>query len=56
MSFTPYLNHVHFLIHNKVLDLLKDFNVQKYKDYEAVIYDSPTENIDNNYRLFFCVL
>lgn len=56
MSFTPYLNHVHFLIHQNVLDLLNDFNVQKYKAYEAVIYDSPTENIDNNYRLFYCVL
>lgn len=56
MSFTPNLKHGHFLVHKNTLELFKRFNVQKYNDYEAVIYDSPTENLDSDYRLFYCVL
>lgn len=56
MSFTPNLKHGHFLVHKKVLELLKHFNIQKHKDYDAVIYDSPNENLDNNYMLFYCIL
>ncbi|MDR2285368.1 MAG: hypothetical protein LBE37_19305 [Sphingobacterium sp.] len=56
MSFTPYLKHGHFLVQKNTLGLFKNFNVQKYKAYESVIYDSPNENLDNNYQLFYCVL
>lgn len=56
MSFSPYLNHCHFLVHKNILDLLLKFNIQKYKTFKSVIYDSPTENLDNNYELFNLVL
>lgn len=56
MSFTPNLKHGHFLVHKKILELFESFNIQYHKDFEAVIYDSPTENLDNNYMLFYCVL
>lgn len=56
MSFMPNLKHARFLVHKKILELFNSFNVQKHKNYEAVIYDSPTENLDSDYRLFYCVL
>jgi hypothetical protein len=56
MSFSPSFKHVHFLVHKKTLELLKHFNIQKHKDYQAVIYDSLNDNLDNNYMLFYCVL
>lgn len=56
MSFTPNLNHCHFLVQTNILELFKTFNVQNYRGFEAVVYDSPTENLDNNYRLFYLVL
>lgn len=56
MSFTPNFKHGHFLIHKNILELFKHFNIQKFKAYETVIYDSPSENADNDYRLFYSVL
>jgi hypothetical protein len=56
MSFMPYLKHGNFLIHKRVLKLFGSFNVQGHKGYEAVIYDSPNENLDSNYLVFYCVL
>ncbi len=56
MSFTPYLNNCHFLIDNNTLELLKSFNIQRFKTYEALIYDSSAENLNPNYRLFYSVL
>ncbi len=56
MSFTPNLNHGRFLINKKVQDLFESFNIQKYKNFETVIYDSPKENLDEGYKLFYCVL
>lgn len=56
ISFTPYLKHGHFLVHEKILEIFESFNIQHHKAFEAVIYDSPNENLDNNYRLFYCVL
>lgn len=56
MSFTPYLKNCHFLIDNNTLELLNLFNIQRYKAYEALIYDSPIENLNNNYWLFYSVL
>lgn len=56
VSFTPHLKHGHFLVHKKTLELFESFNIQQHKDFEAVIYDSPNENLDNNYLLFYCVL
>ena len=55
MSFTPYIKHGHFLVHKKTLEIIKTFNIQQYKCFEAVIYDSPNENLDNNYLLFYSV-
>lgn len=56
MCFTPYLNNCHFLIDNNALELLKKFNIQKYKAYEALVYDTKTEIFNNNYRLFYSVI
>ena len=56
MSFSPSLNHCHFLVQKNILELFKLFNVQHYRDFDAVIYDSPTENINNSFRLFYLVL
>ena len=56
MSFTPNLKHGYFLVHKKTLQLLETFNIQYHKNFEAVIYDSPDENLDENYRLFYSVL
>jgi hypothetical protein len=56
MSFTPKLNHCHFLVQTNILELFKAFNVQHYKAFETIIYDPPMENLDNNYRLFYLVL
>lgn len=56
MSFAPYFKHGHFLVNKQILELFGSFNIQRYKDYEAVIYASSNADIDNNYRLFYCVL
>lgn len=56
MSFTPNLKHGYFLVNIETLELLDSFNIQYHKNFEAVIYDSPTENLDSDYRLFYCVL
>jgi len=56
ISFCPYLNHCHFLIQKNLLELFKNFNIQNYTVFETVIYDSPNENIDNTYYLFYLVL
>ena len=56
MSFTPYLKHCHFLVNDDILNLFKPFNVQSHVIFESVIYDSPVENLDNSYRLFYSVL
>ncbi len=53
MSFSPFLNHCHFLIQRDILELLKSFNFQPSRDFEAEIYDSKTMNLDNSYRLFY---
>ncbi len=56
MSYTPNLNHGHFLINKRVLELFESFNIQKHKYFDTVIYDSTTENVDSTYKLFYCVL
>ncbi|HEY0656565.1 MAG TPA: hypothetical protein VGD65_25705 [Chryseosolibacter sp.] len=56
ISFSPNLNHCQFLVQKDILELLRKFNIQRHKDYQSVIYDSQTEHVDNNYRLFYTVL
>jgi len=56
ISFTPYLKHCHFLVQNNIIELFNSFNIQRYKLFDAVIYDLPTENKDDSYRLFYSVL
>lgn len=56
MSFTPYLNHCLFLVHNNILELFKSFNMQYYKNFESVIYESNKEQPDDSYKLFYSVL
>ncbi len=56
MSFTPNLKHCHFLVKDKIMELFGGFNIQEHKALEAVVYDSPTENVDESYRMLFLVL
>lgn len=56
MRFTPFLNNCHFLVDINTLELFEKFNIQKYKAYEALIYNSSSENLNNNYRLFYSVI
>lgn len=56
ISFTPTFNHGLFLVSEKVISVFKQFNVQPHKYFETVIYDSPTENLDSSYSLFYSVL
>jgi hypothetical protein len=56
MSFSPNLNHCHFLMKDTIVELFGDFNIQQYKAIETVVYDTPTENVDESYRMLFLVL
>ena len=56
MSFCPNLNHCQFLIQKNVLEIFNKFKIQRFKDYNAFIYDLVPENSDNSYRLFYSIL
>jgi hypothetical protein len=56
MSFTPYLNHCHFLANEDTYTLFERYSLQRHINFETVIYDSPNESLDNSYRLFCSVL
>ena len=56
MSFTPHMKHAHFLVDERVISMFRQFNIQRHNYYEAIIYDSPNENIDTSYSLFYSVL
>lgn len=56
MSFTPNFKNSNFLIDSNTLELFKSFKLHQYKTYEAVLYDSHTENFDNGYKLFYSIL
>lgn len=56
MSFCPNLKHCQFLIRQDVLEIINRFNIQSFKDYPAIIYDSESENVDKTYKMFYSVL
>ena len=56
MSFSPNLNHCQFLLKKNVLEIFNNFNIQRFKDYNTVIYDEVSEKSDNSYRMFYSVL
>ena len=53
MSFSPHLNHCHFLVDKNTIKLLETFNLQNCKFFESVIYGSGTEIEDVSFRLFY---
>lgn len=56
MRFSPFIKHARFLINKDVVNIFKKFNIQRYKLFETVIYDSSGEHQDNSYSLFYSVL
>jgi hypothetical protein len=53
MSFSPYFNNCHFLVHKKVIKLFNNFNIQRHKYFEVTINDSFEKDGNNEYRLFY---
>ncbi|WP_312788859.1 hypothetical protein [Sphingobacterium sp.] len=56
MSYSPNIRHGQFLINKNTIEVFESFNIQKYKNFDAIIYDSKKEDFDNSYSLFYCVL
>jgi hypothetical protein len=56
MGYSPNLNHCQFLLSIDALQIMKRFNIQHFKVYPAIIYDSQLQNTDNSYRMFYSVL
>jgi hypothetical protein len=56
ISFSPYLNHCHFLIYKSILEIFKSHNIQHYSVFESVIIDSTAKTLDLDYSLFNSVL
>ncbi|MEZ2442774.1 hypothetical protein AB6805_13715 [Chitinophaga sp. RCC_12] len=52
LQFSPALMACDFMVNNKVLDVFKDFNIQKHTLFPVTIYQG-SRVIDDNYSLFF---
>jgi hypothetical protein len=56
ISFTPNFKNGHFLVSDDVVNIFKRFHLQHHKYFDTIVYDSPTEIMDNRYRLFYMPL